>query len=50
MSCQTEYFAVFVSTGVAMLGVGMFAGTRAVVAPAPCFWALAKLEPAKPEF
>jgi hypothetical protein len=36
MSRQTEYFAAVVSTGVAMLGFGMFAGCRAVGAQPPC--------------
>src|SRR6202011_4577266 len=40
MSRQTEYFAVVGSAGVAMLGVGMFAGTRAVRARPPCSWGL----------
>jgi hypothetical protein len=35
MSCTTEYFAAVVSTGVAMLGFGMFAGCRAVRAQPP---------------
>ena len=36
MSRPTEYFAAVVSTGVAMLGFGMFAGCRAVRAQPPC--------------
>src|ERR1700694_2655811 len=36
MSRQTQYFAVVGSAGVAMLGVAMFAGCRAVRAQPPC--------------
>src|SRR5258708_31241109 len=40
MSRPTEYFAAVVSTGAAMVGVGMLAGTRAVRARPPCSWGL----------
>jgi hypothetical protein len=44
MSRQTEYFAGVGSAGVAMLGVGMFAATRAVRARPPCSWGLDGME------